>query len=99
MAASLNERVRRVIPPFEWSAFADDIEAILALKRARNAVILAHNYQSPKSFTVWLTKRAVVRTSALIPWRDAEACLARLTLRGAVRVALAIGWQARTRST
>ncbi|MGH8278811.1 MAG: quinolinate synthase NadA [Gammaproteobacteria bacterium] len=48
--AGLYARVQRVIPALEWPAYVDDIEAILALKRRRHAIVLAHNYQAPQIF-------------------------------------------------
>ena len=46
----LYERVKHVIPAVEWPAYAPLIAAINNMKRAKNAVILAHNYMTSEIF-------------------------------------------------
>jgi len=46
----LYDKVRQSIPAIEWPAYAADIDAIMALKGTRNAIVLAHNYQTPDIF-------------------------------------------------
>ena len=47
---TLLERVRRVMPEIEWPVHAPYVDAIREWKAKRNAVVLAHNYQTPEIF-------------------------------------------------
>src|SRR3954453_14562240 len=44
------EKVKAHLTPIEWPAQAELIVEINRLKKARNAVILAHNYMTPEIF-------------------------------------------------
>ena len=50
LTAPVYDKVRDVIPEVEWPVHAPYVAAIREWKERRNAVILAHNYQTPEIF-------------------------------------------------
>lgn len=48
--APIFDRIQRVIPAAEWPVHAPYVAEIQKMKRARDAIILAHNYQTPEIF-------------------------------------------------
>ncbi len=48
--ADVYARLKSVVPAVEWPLHAPEIDAIRRLKAERNAIVLAHNYQTPEIF-------------------------------------------------